>query len=97
MAGVAAAGRSLGAAAIHRVSGSDPSAPIDPEFSAKPLQTIHCHVLKQSLRRLHARAQTPADCILELLQRHAARTTLLVNAPHQLVRRNCRLRNLLSE
>jgi hypothetical protein len=61
------------------------------------LQAIDGHVLKQPLRRINARAQTPADRILKLFQRDSARTALLVNKPHQVICRNSRLRNPLSE
>jgi hypothetical protein len=46
--------------------------PIYAELSAKPLQAVNGHVLKQTLRWLDAGTQPPANRVLELLQRNAA-------------------------
>jgi hypothetical protein len=54
------------------------------KLSAEPLQTVNGHILKQTVGRLNARSQPPTDSILELLQRDATGTTLLVNEAHQL-------------
>src|SRR4051794_40839154 len=54
--------------------------PVYAKLAAEPLQTINADVLQQTLRRLNARAQTPADYILELLLRDTPGTTLLIES-----------------
>ena len=46
--------------------------PIYAKLSAKPLQAVNAHVLKQAVWRVNALAQTPANYVLELLQSDSA-------------------------
>ena len=58
-------------------------APVQSEFAAEPFQAIDGHVLEETFGRVHALAKTPADNVLELLQRDAAHKQFLEDKPHQ--------------